>query len=140
MSAPKDSGQESRRHIAKVNKSSLPPDWEFGQIKGIDPTTYLCRVVIFRGDTGLEEVPGWHPIIKGQDGIRILQESYGKLSPGMCCIVHWRGDHPEPGKTFIQIIGKGPGCGSSALVTEQEPIDNVLPTGPFKLFSGGMMP
>lgn len=140
MSAPKDAGQENRRNLAKKNQAALPVDWEFGQIKAIDTSTYLCKVVIFRGETGSEEIPGWHPILKGQDGIRILQEQYGKISAGMCCIVHWRGDRPEYGKTFIQIIGRGPGCGGAALVTETEPIENEIPTGPFKLMSGGFVP
>ena len=138
MSAPKDKNQEKRRHIDKINKSSLSVDWEFGQIKEVDPSSFLCKVVIFRGTNGYEEITGWHPIIKGEDGIRILQESYGKISPGMCCILHWRGEEPEAGKTFIQIIGKGPGCGGQKIMTESEPVENELPTGPFKIFSGGM--
>lgn len=140
MSAPKDVGQENRRQITKVNQVSLSVDWEFGQIKEVNSSNYLCKVVMFRGPTGLEEVPGWHPIMKGQDGIRILQEQYGKISAGMCCIVHWRGNRPEHGKTFIQVIGKGPGCGGATLVSEQEPIENELQTGPFKLISGGFIP
>ena len=138
MSTPKNLAQENRRQLNKHEKDTLPPDWEFGQIKEVDPDTYLVKVVIFR--EGTQEIPGWHPIIKGQDTIRILQEQYGKITDGMCCIVHWRGTAPESGKTFIQVIGKGPGCGGDTMIAEQRPVENELPTGAFRIFSGGMIP
>lgn len=136
--APKDTGQERQRASSVLDQANLPVDWDFGQIKTVDYTTYLLQVVLFRGESGSTEVAGWHPIIKGQEGIRIIQEQYGKIRAGMCCIVHWRGDEPEPGKTYIQIIGKGPGCGPVAVASEPTPVENELATGPFKAASGGL--
>ena len=133
--APKDIGQENRRQSVKINQYALPVDWEFGQIKEINPKTYMVRVIIFREGLG-DTTEQWHPIIKGQDTIRTLQEQYGKITDGMCCIVWWRGDTPKTGKTFIQIIGKGPGCGGETMITEKEPVSNELATGPSKVVGG----
>jgi len=135
-SSPRSLQEQNNASLAKQAGEAVPSQVRirYGLITDVDreDSTVKVRLYTVAGKPDIE-IQVYNPIINPLSEIHLL---WGKLRIGLACRFFFRGKE-EPTETttgLVEIIGDE---GIGFLTKERK--DNVLPTGPYKIFSGGLL-
>lgn len=112
------------------NKPMMMDHIDYGVITEVDYSTYQVQVRLM-GDSGEALGKRFWPLITRREEIFL---KYGQLRKGMYVRVHWRG-RQHAYFVVVEVVSD-----EEYDPVKQQDAENKLATGPFKLFSGGLIP
>lgn len=130
--APRSGSDNITKNMAQGigNKPMMMDHIDYGIITEVDYSTYQVQVRLL-GDDGTALGKRFWPLLTRREEIFL---KYGKLRKGLYVRVHWRGRH----KAYFVVVELISDETFNAI--QQQDVENKILTGPFKMFSGGLIP
>lgn len=130
--APRSGSDNITKNIAQGigNKPMMMDHIDYGIITEVDYSTYQVQVRLL-GDDGTALGKRFWPLLTRREEIFL---KYGKLRKGLYVRVHWRGRQ----KAYFVVVELISDETFDAI--QQQDAENKILTGPFKMFSGGLIP
>lgn len=142
--ASKNALRESVGHIDE--RAGSPVDEQlrisYGRISEVDPGTSQVRVQVFGrtpdedrmlGATQAAPAGTFVPILQP---LHVIHRLFGALRKNLCVRIFWRGKNQPGAESVVEVVSDDD-C-DYFRTGKKEPEQNVITTGPFKIFSGGL--